>query len=604
MSPRMQNPGQAQLLLELIREEATVQSPLNARAWREQEMDRVRLLFSSAVGMSRLRARLVTAAPQDARLQEWGDFHVREARAGGSNDAAARVKQTLKTLRRMFDAAMRASVVPRAHATACQVETKKRARRTSEARSDDESASRLEQVVQTAASVLLAERAATAGLCEAALRGTARPRGRVETAPPLADPPNFTLFHTGRRTLVFREGRCRSEMVAPVPPTRTAHFVCEGAPATLREACSRAKRGPPAHASLPSWAQTSSKFVWALQRHNGWAVAMLEAVRDWAAHGGKVSPLKLLSSSKSPTIVRATSGRLMTLELVTSELLAADGDSSDWGSVSLSEGQMGVRFNLMGAEQAAVVMSWWAMPELIDAIRREARYSESAAWAIVGDSMEFHSSIEIAWRALRKLRAWGELERLQVVEYNAGVGVMSRAMAQLDDRVQLVVAAECWDVARRVLRRLHGEELLMPVWSHTAETAAQIMAAVPEPAVCIYSWECRPYAGRNRQGALSSDERASKIEPNLAELASVIEGWRELRPKVIVVENVGRLTQTFVLAHVWERACGMLTSMEGYEWEHTVLQPEADLDGLCARTRLFAYGWRTRGTMVQERRRR
>ena len=78
----------------------------------------------------------------------------------------------------------------------------------------------------------------------------------------------------------------------------------------------------------------------------------------------------------------------MTLELVTSELLAADGDSSDWGSVSLSEGQMGVRFNLMGAEQAAVVMSWWAMPELIDAIRREARYSESAAWAIVGDSME------------------------------------------------------------------------------------------------------------------------------------------------------------------------------------------------------------------------
>ena len=604
MSPRMQNPGQAQLLLELIREEATVQSPLNARAWREQEMDRIRLLFSSAVGMSRLRARLVTAAPQDARLQEWGDFHVREARAGGSNDAAARVKQTLKTLRRMFDAAMRASVVPRAHATACQVETKTRARRTSEARSDDESASRLEQVVQTAASVLLAERAATAGLCEAALRGTARPRGRVETAPPLADPPNFTLFHTGRRTLVFREGRCRSEMVAPVPPTRTAHFVCEGAPATLREACSRAKRGPPAHASLPSWAQTSSKFVWALQRHNGWAVATLEAVRDWATQGGKVSPLKLLSSSTSPTIVRATSGRLMTMELVTSELLAADGDSCNWGSVSLSEGQMGVRFNLMGAEQAAVVMGWWAMPELVDAIRREARYSEAAAWAVVGDSMEYHSSIEIAWRALRKLRAWGELERLQVVEYNAGVGVMSRAMAQLDDRVQLVVAAECWDVARRVLRRLHGEELLMPVWSHTAETAAQIMAAVPEPAVCIYSWECRPYAGRNRQGTLSSDERASKIEPNLAELASVIEGWRELRPKVIVVENVGRLTQTFVLAHVWERACGMLTSLEGYEWEHTVLQPEADLDGLCARTRLFAYGWRTRGTMVQERRRR
>ena len=280
MSPRMQNPGQAQLLLELIREEATVQSPLNARAWREQEMDRVRLLFSSAVGMGRLRARLVTAAPQDARLQEWGDFHVREARAGGSNDAAARVKQTLKTLRRMFDAAMRASVVPRAHSTARQVEPKKRAQRVSEARSVDESASRLEQVVQTAASVLLAERAATAGLCEAALRGTARPRGRVETAPPLADPPNFTLFHTGRRTLVFREGRCRSEMVAPVPPTRTAHFVCEGAPATLREACSRAKRGPPAHASLPSWAQTSSKFVWALQRHNGWAVATLEAVRD------------------------------------------------------------------------------------------------------------------------------------------------------------------------------------------------------------------------------------------------------------------------------------------------------------------------------------
>ena len=327
-------------------------------------------------------------------------------------------------------------------------------------------------------------------------------------------------------------------------------------------------------------------------------------MRDWAAQGGKVSPLKLLSSSTSPTIVRATSGRLMTMELVTSELLAADGDSCNWGSVSLSEGQMGVRFNLMGAEQAAVVMGWWAMPELVDAIRREARYSEAAAWALVGDSMEYHSSIEIAWRALHKLRAWGELERLQVVEYNAGVGVMSRAMAQLDDRVQLVVAAECWDVARRVLRRLHGEELLMPVWSHTAETAAQIMAAVPEPAVCIYSWECRPYAGRNRQGTLSSDERASKIEPNLAELASVIEGWRELRPKVIVVENVGRLTQTFVLAHVWERACGMLTSMEGYEWEHTVLQPEADLDGLCARTRLFAYGWRTRGTMAQERRRR
>ena len=602
-APRMQHPEQARLLLELIREEAAVQSPLDAKAWSKLEMDRVRSLFASAVCMGRLRARLATVAPEDVRLREWGDFQVREARAGGSADAAARSKQTLKTLRRMFDADMRAAVVPRVR-TATQAVPRTQVRRGGESQTVNTSASRLEQVAATATTVLIAERAAAAGLSEAALRGIERPRGRVGAAPPLADPPNHTLFHSGRRTLVFREGGSRGEMVAPVPPDRTAHFVCEGGPATLREACARAARGPPAHASLPRWVQTSSRMVWALRRHNGWALATLESVRDWAAHGGKVSPLKLLSSDVSPTIVRATSGRLMTLELVTLELLAEEGDSSSWGTVALQEGQTGVRLNLMGAEQAAFAMSWWAMPELADAIRREARFSESAAWALVGDSMEYHSAIEIAWRALLKLRAWGELEQLQVIEYNAGVGVMSRAMAQLDSRVRLVAAVECWDVARRVLRRLHGDELLMPVWSHTAETAAQLMAAVPEPAVCIYSWECRPYAGRNRQGTPSSEERASKIEPNLAELASVVESWRELRPTVIIVENVGSLTQTFVLAHVWERACGLLTSIEGYEWEFTVLKPEEDLDAFCARTRLFAYGWRTRGTMAQERGRR
>ena len=603
-APRMQRPEQARLLLELIREEAAVQSLLDAKAWSKLEMDRVRSLFASAVCMGRLRARLAIVAPEDVRLREWGDFQVREARAGGSADAAARSKQTLKTLRRMFDADMRATVVPRARAATRRAVPRTQVRRGGGTRTVDASASRLEQLAATATTVLVAERAAAAGLSEAALRGMERPRGRVETAPPLADPPNYTLFHTGRRTLVFREGGSRCKMVAPVPPGRTAHFVREGAPTTLREACARAARGPPAHASLPRWAQTSSRMVWALRRHNGWALATVESVRSWAARGGKVSPLKLLSSDVSPTIVRATSGRLMTLELVTLESLAEEGDSGSWGTVPLLEGQTGVRFNLMGAEQAAVTMSWWAMPELIDAIRREARFSESAAWALVGDSMEYHSAIEIAWRAVLKLRAWGELEQLQVIEYNAGVGVMSRAMAQLDSRVRLVAAVECWDVARRVLRRLHGDELLMPVWSHTAETAAQLMAAVPEPAVCIYSWECRPYAGRNRQGTLSSEERASKIEPNLAELASVVEGWRELRPMVIIVENVGSLTQTFVLAHVWERACDLLTSIEGYEWEFTVLKPEEDLDAFCARTRLFAYGWRTRGTMAQERGRR
>ena len=88
------------------------------------------------------------------------------------------------------------------------------------------------------------------------------------------------------------------------------------------------------------------------------------------------------------------------------------------------------------------------------------------------------------------------------------------------------------------------------------------------------------------------EQRAPKVEANLAELASVIECWRELRPLVITVENVASLVTTFVWADVWERACKMLNALPGYEWEYQVIRPEEDVMATCARTRLFIWGWR------------
>ena len=93
-------------------------------------------------------------------------------------------------------------------------------------------------------------------------------------------------------------------------------------------------------------------------------------------------------------------------------------------------------------------------------------------------------------------------------------------------------------------------------------------------------------------GSASSEQRGKAIEENLAEFASVVESWRELRPKVITVENVASLVETYAFAPSWERMMSMMTSLEGYKWEYVKIRPEWDLAALAARTRIFVYGWR------------
>eukprot|EP00966_Prymnesium_polylepis_P080991 1876189-Prymnesium_polylepis.1 len=89
-------------------------------------------------------------------------------------------------------------------------------------------------------------------------------------------------------------------------------------------------------------------------------------------------------------------------------------------------------------------------------------------------------------------------QHIDVIEYNAGVALMTLTLNKLDSRVRLRAATECWEVPRRVLFRMHGEDLVMPLWSHTVDTAAALLEAVPHPDDCHFSPECNPFAGRNR----------------------------------------------------------------------------------------------------------
>eukprot|EP00966_Prymnesium_polylepis_P154257 3561959-Prymnesium_polylepis.1 len=99
----------------------------------------------------------------------------------------------------------------------------------------------------------------------------------------------------------------------------------------------------------------------------------------------------------------------------------------------------------MGAEEAALAMGWAALPRLLRCIRCEAERSECAAWQVVGDSVEYKSARWVCEIALERLGAAAHLEFLDMIEFNAGVGVMALVLAELDSRVQLRAACECWE---------------------------------------------------------------------------------------------------------------------------------------------------------------
>ena len=575
-SPRL-DAEQAGLMLEAIRAEADVQSSIRDAKWSKEETGRVRLLFGSERTIRTLQRRVACDAPGDEKLQLWCAWHIHRVRVDGSTTSRdERVKLLLKSLRRRWNEEARREAVPRARAsdegTASQILVA-----TPVAGETDPAQARRRRVLQTAMTVLWAERSLRLGLRTSALRAP-RPAGRVMSAPSNDGRSDHTLLETERRVLVFRESVSRQVTIRPLGPVRTSCAKGPRVTATPREVCARASRkGPSVSDSLPSWVRHDKQLREAVSGHGGWAVTTMEALRQWARNGGRVSPAHLLSSKTVPTIVRATSGRIAVLEL-------SDDEEDEVGPLLL--------LNLMGAEEAAFAMGWEAMPELLDCIRCEARRSEGTAWQVVGDSVEYRSARWVCEIALQRLGAVAHLETLEMIEFNAGVGVMASVFAQLDSRVRLCAACECWEVPRRILYRLHGDDLPVYTWSHTEATAMQLLAQVPHPAICHFSWECKPYAGRNREGTPTSEQRAPKVEANLAELASVIECWRELCPLVITVENVASLVTTFVWAEVWERAYKMLTTLPGYEWEYQVIRPEEDVMASCARTRLFIWGWR------------
>jgi hypothetical protein len=572
-SPRLGS-EQAGMMLEAIRAVACIQSTMYDGKWTPAETTRVKELFGAERTVGALLKRVAIDAPGDEQMRLWVTWHLRQIREDGSTMARdARVKLLMKTLRRRWSEEARRKAVPRVRATTEESSVRilvampvTNAADTTQAR-----------LLQAAMTVLWEERALRLGLRTTALRAP-RPTGRVTVAPSNDGRSGYTLVETGRRVLVFREAVSRQMTIRPLGPMRTAGVADPRSTISPQEVCALASRkGPPVRDSLPAWVRRDKRLLDAVNGHGGWAVATLESLRRWARNGGRVAPARLLSSETIPTIVRATSGRIAVLEVAQVE----EGDM---------EPQLLI--NLMGAEEAALAMGWAALPRLLQCIRGEAERSECAAWQVVGDSVEYKSARWVCEVALERLGAAAHLEVLGMIEFNAGVGVMALVFAELDSRVQLRAACECWEVPRRILYQLHDDDLPIYTWSHTEATAAQLRAQVPHPAICHFSWECKPYAGRNREGTPNSEQRAPKVEANLAELASVIECWRELRPLVITVENVASLVTTFVWADVWERADKMLHTLPGYEWEYQVIRPEEDVRATCARARLFVWGWR------------
>ena len=91
------------------------------------------------------------------------------------------------------------------------------------------------------------------------------------------------------------------------------------------------------------------------------------------------------------------------------------------------------------------------------------------------------SARELGLIVLDKLGPMEDRLHIDVIEYNAGVALMTLTLNKLDARVRLRAATECWEVPRRVLFRMHGEDLVMPLWSHTEDTATVLRKAVPPP---------------------------------------------------------------------------------------------------------------------------
>ena len=599
MKDRVQGPalnaGQAENVLEAIRSAADVSSGLDAHAWTTAEMIRVREIFASAAGMKRLRARVNERDATDVRLKDWLTYQTRVVCASGSvYTTQTRTKNILKALRRRFDEGMRSRVAAQAKRKGVATVVIARAIQETEVLEDDLSSRRLRILLQAADDVTqdnsqvrrvpeLMENAPTRGLSDRQLREGRRPEGRIVKAPSLEQQPNHEWLRLFKFDTVFtfRSAGSREATITPVQLSGTPREPPDDSPGSLRDACEMGARGPSAADSFPSWMPLSPKLHKVLCTHNGWAVAHVEALRAWASKGGLTEPHSFLYSDVAPTLVRATSGRLMVLELDRVEDPDVDEDL-DWI----------IRLNLMSAEQSAICMDWWALPNLRAQVVREARRSETAAWQMVGASIGYLSARELGLIVLDKLGPMEGRQHIDVIEYNAGVALMTLTLSELDERVRLRAATECWEVPRRVLFRMHGEDLVMPLWSHTEETATALRTAVPHPDYCHFSPECNPYAGRNRVGSANSEQRGKAIEENLAEFASVVESWRELRPKVITVENVASLVESYAFAPAWERMMSMMTSLEGYKWEYVKIRPEWDLAALAARTRIFVYGWR------------
>ena len=88
MKDRVQGPalnaGQAENVLEAIRNAAEVNSGLDAHAWTNAEMIRVREVFVLAAGMKRLQARVQERDAADERLREWMACQTQGVCASGS----------------------------------------------------------------------------------------------------------------------------------------------------------------------------------------------------------------------------------------------------------------------------------------------------------------------------------------------------------------------------------------------------------------------------------------------------------------------------------------------------------------------------------------
>ena len=88
MKGRVQGPAlsaaQAENVLEAIRSAAEVNSGLDAHAWTNAEMIRVREVFASAAGMKRFQVRVQERDAADERLREWMACQTQGVCASGS----------------------------------------------------------------------------------------------------------------------------------------------------------------------------------------------------------------------------------------------------------------------------------------------------------------------------------------------------------------------------------------------------------------------------------------------------------------------------------------------------------------------------------------